>query len=121
MLERAPSPERGRRLTVSQILARLRRGGRRRNLKLRGEEISAALRSPQLEAPPVLTGAYAARVHALVAVLQEMAAQIESLEQELRRSFRSHPDAEIYLSLPGLGDVPGPSASSAMIRPATRS
>ena len=107
VLERAPSPEQGRRLTTSQIVAALRRGGRRRNLARRAGEISAALRTSQLEAPPALAGAYGASVRALVAVLREMAAQIESLERELQRSFRSHPDAEIYLSLPGLGDVLG--------------
>lgn len=107
VLDRAPSPEQGRRLTGSQIVAALRRGGRQRNLKRRAVEISRALRSPQLEAPQVLAGAYAVSVHALVAVLREMAAQVEALERELQRSFRSHPDAEIYLSLPGLGDVLG--------------
>lgn len=107
VLERAPSPEQGRRITVSQLSAALRRGGRRRNLRHRAEEISKALRSPQLEAPKVLAGAYAVSVRALVAVLQEISTQIEELERELERSFRSHPDAEIYLSLPGLGDVLG--------------
>jgi transposase len=107
VLDRAPSPEQGRRLTKPQIVAALRRGGRRRNLERRAEEISKRLRGPQLEARQVLAGAYAASVRALVAVLREMAAQIESLERELQRSFRSHPDAEIYLSLPGLGDVLG--------------
>jgi transposase len=107
VLERAPSPELGRRLTVPQISAALRRGGRRRNLRPRAEEISKALRSPQLEAPKALAGAYAVSVRALVAVLREIAIQIDELERELERSFRSHPDAEIYLSLPGLGDVLG--------------
>lgn len=107
VLDRAPSPEQGRRLTEAQIVAALRRGGRRRNLKRRAWEIATPLRGDQLEAPAVLAGAYAASVRALVAVLREMAAQVTALEQELQRSFRSHPDAEIYLSLPGLGDVLG--------------
>jgi transposase len=107
VLERAPSPGQGRRLTVAQISATLRRGGRERNLARRAQEISKTLRSTQLEAPPALTGAYAASVRALVAVLREVAAQVEQLQRELERSFRSHPDAEIYLSLPGLGDVLG--------------
>jgi transposase len=107
VLDRAPSPEQGRRLTSSQIAMALRRGGRQRNLKRRTDEISKGLRSSQLEAPPALADAYAVSVRALVAVLREMTAQIERLERELERSFRSHPDAEIYLSLPGLGDVLG--------------
>lgn len=107
VLDRAPSPEQGRRLTTSQIVAALRRGGRRRNLERRAKEISEGLRGSQLEAPEVLANAYAVSVKALVAVLREIAAQIDELERELERSFRSHPDAEIYLSLPGLGDVLG--------------
>ena len=107
VLDRAPSPEQGRRLTRSQIVAALRRGGRRRNLEPRAEEIAKGLRSSQLEAPEVLASAYGVSVKALVAVLREIAAQIDELERELGRSFRSHPDAEIYLSLPGLGDVLG--------------
>lgn len=107
VLDRAPSPEQGRRLARSQIVAALRRGGRRRNLQRRAEEIAKGLRSSQLEAPEVVANAYGVSVRALVAVLREIAAQIEELERELGRSFRSHPDAEIYLSLPGLGDVLG--------------
>ena len=107
VLGRAPSPKQGRGLTRSQITAALRAGGRRRNLKRRAEELAEGLRTPQLEAPQVLADAYATSVKALVAVLRQMASQIEDLERELERSFRSHPDAEIYLSLPGLGDVLG--------------
>lgn len=107
VLDQAPSPEQGRRLTEPQIVAALRRGGRRRNLKQRAGHISRALRGHQLQAPPVVAGAYAVSVKALVGVLREMAAQIDALSKELERSFRSHPDAEIYLSLPGLGDVLG--------------
>ena len=107
VLGRAPSPELGRRLTNAQIVAALRRGGRKRNLDRRAAEILEALHAPALEAPSELSQAYAASVSAGVAVLRAMAAQIEELERELTRSFRSHPDAEIYLSLPGLGDVLG--------------
>jgi transposase len=107
VLDRAPSPDQGRRLTQAQIAAALRRGGRRRNLQRRASEISEALRGRQLEAPAVLASAYAASVRASVGVLREMLAQIDMLEQELERVFRGHPDAEIYLSLPGLGDVLG--------------
>ena len=96
VLDRAPSPEQGRRLTRSQIVAALRRGGRRRNLEPRAEEIAKGLRSSQLEAPEVLASAYGVSVKALVAVLREIAAQIDELERELGRSFRSHPDAEIW-------------------------
>jgi len=107
VLERAPSPTLGRRLSETQIAASLRRGGRQRNVTKRATEIAAALRSEQLQAPTVLADAYAAAARASVAVLTETVAQITALEKQLHDSFRSHPDAEIYLSLPGLGDVLG--------------
>jgi hypothetical protein len=107
VLERAPSPAQGRRLSGGQIATLLRRGGRQRNLGRRAAEIKEALRVPQLEAPLIVTDAYAASVQASVPVIQAMSEQIMRLEQQLSQAFRSHPDAEIYLSQPGLGDVLG--------------
>ena len=64
VLGRAATPTEGRHLTRSQIVAALRRGGRQRNLESRAETIQAALRAPQLEAPTVVTGAYATTTRA---------------------------------------------------------
>jgi transposase len=44
-------------------------------------------------------------VSALVAVLKEMVTQIAVLEEQVRQGFGQHPDAEIYLSQPGLGAI----------------
>lgn len=71
------------------------------------ERIQAALRSEQLAARPGVVGAYAASVKALVAVVTELVAQTAVLEAEVGASFGRHPDAEIYLSQPGLGPVLG--------------
>src|SRR3954464_12521492 len=48
----APAPEAGRRLSLSKIVATLRRAGRQRNLQITAERIQTALRTPQLEANP---------------------------------------------------------------------
>jgi hypothetical protein len=107
MLERAPSPEQGRALSISAIRSTLRRAGRQRNVETRAAEIQAALRCPQL-APPHLVGrALAAATRASVAVALELTRQIAELERELEDAFRAHPDAEILGSLPGLGTVLG--------------
>ena len=53
----------------------LRRGGRRRNLRVTAEAIQAALRSPQLPANPAVLPAYTASAAAMVAVLAALAAQ----------------------------------------------
>jgi len=91
----------------ARIMAALKRGGRRRRITERTEEIKDALQSPQLEAPAVLTGAYGDVVRSTVRIIAEMTAQIGELGGQLDASFEGHPDAEILNSLPGLGVVLG--------------
>jgi transposase len=92
----APSPEAGRRLSQAQIAAALRRAGRQRNLESTAGTIKAALSASQLEAHPGVVSAYTALV-----------TQIEVLRGEVEAGFGRHPDAEIYLSQPGLGPILG--------------
>ena len=112
VLARAATPNEGRHLTRSQIVAALRRGGRQRNLESRAETIQVALRAPQLEAPTVVTGAYATTTRATVGIIGEINRQINTLETELATHFEQHPDADIYLSQPGLGVILGARALS---------
>jgi transposase len=71
----------------------------------RAEEITAALRVPQLSQPAGLAAAYAAAVISLTGVMAAFSEQIEVLEQQVSASFRGHAAARIYLSQPGLGVV----------------
>ena len=103
----ASTPAQGRGLSRSKIAAALRRGGRQRRVDERAIEIQAALRSEQLEAPPIVADAMGASVAALVAVITELVAQTHRLEQELADRFEQHPDAKIIRSLPGLGMILG--------------
>ena len=103
----APTPEQGKALRVSKTETVLRRAGRQRNLTRRSEEIGVALRTEQLGARPGLVAAYGASTSALVAVISALAAQVAVLEVEVSACFGRHPDAEIYLSQPGLGQVLG--------------
>lgn len=107
VLGRAPDPATGARLTLSQIKTALRAGGRRRNLDATAERIQEGLRSPQLSAPGAVNAAYAATTRAAVGLLVAFNTQIQDLQAELSTSFEQHPSADIYLSLPGLGDVLG--------------
>ena len=107
VLSRAPTPTRGRALSRTQIAAALRRAGRTRRLDERADQIHAALRPDQLEAPPLVAEAFGASVAASVAVLGELNTQITGLVTQLATSFEQHPDAEILRSLPGLGLVLG--------------
>jgi transposase len=107
VLRAAPDPERGRRLSTARIVSLLRKGGRRRNLEQRATAIRDALQAPQLEAPPLVAEAQAANTTALVAVITTLNEQIDRLEAELTDAFGRHPDAELFRSLPGLGDILG--------------
>jgi len=107
VLALAPTPERGRKLSEARIVTALRRGGRKRNLEPRAGRIRAALRQPQLAAPPLMVEAQAANTRALVAVIGTLDEQITRLGAELTGSFERHPDAEILRSLPGLGAILG--------------
>jgi len=118
----APTPAKGRSLSVARIGAVLTKAGRRRRVKERAEQIHAALGSSQLAAPEMLTNAWGEVVRSSVSIVREMTSQIDALEEELQDRFEEHPDAEILRSLPGLGSVlgrPGPSRSSGMTPPAT--
>jgi len=107
VLIKASSPDDAARLSIAQIRSALRRGGRQRNLDTRAAQIQQALRSPQLAAPPAVTAAFAVTTKALVETIGGLNTQIAALETELAHHFEQHPDADIYLSLPGLGDVLG--------------
>src|SRR5437899_2511951 len=103
----APTPAVAARLTSNQSTAALRRGGRKRNLEGRAIEFQATLRTDHLAAPATVANAFAATTKAAVGIIGEMNRQTAELEAALAADFEQHPDADIYLSLPGLGDVLG--------------
>ena len=105
ILGRAPTPVDAGRLSLSKIRAALKTAGRQRNLDTRAQHIQAALRTAQLTAPAAVTAAFAATTRATVAIIAELNRQIADLEAELATHFETHPDADIYLSQPGLGVI----------------
>jgi transposase len=107
VLDRAPTPQQGAQLRLTAIHSALKRGGRQRNVDARAREIRAALRSEQLAAPVAVSAAFAATTRAAVGIIAELNRQIAELETSLGEHFETHPDADIYLSLPGLGVVLG--------------
>ncbi|MGV0646781.1 IS110 family transposase, partial [Mycolicibacterium sp. XJ2546] len=107
ILGRAPTAADAARLSVSKIRSALKAAGRQRNLDAKALEIQAALRVEQLAAPAAVTAAFGATTRAAVGIITELNHQIADLEAELATHFETHPDADIYLSLPGLGVILG--------------
>lgn len=106
LLGRAPEPARAAKLTRAQVSAALKRA-RRRNIPDKATAILAALRGEQLGQPPALTAAYAATVRSLIAVIATLNEQVKILQGQVGEHFGRHPDAEVYLSQPGMGQVLG--------------
>ena len=103
---KAPDPARAARLTRAQVSAALKRA-RRRDIPGKATAILAALRSEQLAQPPAVTAAYAVTVLSLIALITVLNEQVKVLEEQVGAHFGRHPDAEIYLSQPGIGLVLG--------------
>jgi transposase len=106
LLAKAPTPATAGRLTLTQISAALRKA-RRRDIPAKAAAIQQALRTEHLRQADVVATAYAATVRATIAVLQTLNTEIKSLEGEVEAHFGQHPDAEVYLSQPGIGVILG--------------
>jgi transposase len=106
LLGKAPDPAAAARLTITQITTALKRA-RRHHLADNAEAIRSALGAEHLGQPAVVVAAYAATVRAQVAILTTLGAEIKTMEEQVAAHFGRHPDAEIYRSQPGLGDILG--------------
>jgi transposase len=107
VLAAAPDPAAARKLSPGKVRTLLRNAGRQRNIETRAQAIVEGLRVESLSAPPAVVTAFAATTRAQVALIAELNIQIAGLESELAAHFEQHPDADIYLSQPGIGVILG--------------
>ena len=106
LLATAPDPLSAARLTTGQITAALTRA-RRRGIPAKATAIAAALRGEHMRQPQPLAEAYAATVSSLTVIIAALNGEIATMERRVTACFRRHPDAVIYLSQPGLGEILG--------------
>jgi transposase len=106
LLAKAPDPARAAKLTRAQVSAALKRA-RRRGIPDKTTAILAALHGAQLGQTPAITAAYAVTARSLIAVITTLSEQVKTLQGQVEADFGRHPDAEIYLSQPGLGHILG--------------
>lgn len=107
VLAKAPTPAAAKVMPLGKIRSALKAGGRQRNIDTRARQIAEGLRVDSLQAPDVVTAAFAATTRSTVAIIVEINTQIAVLEAELADHFEQHPDADIYLSQPGIGNIIG--------------
>lgn len=112
VLAKAPTPAEAKALPLGKIRSVLRAGGRQRNIDTRARQIAEGLRVDALQAPDAVVAAFAATTRSTVTIIVEINTQIAVLEAELVDHFEQHPDADIYLSQPGIGVILGARALS---------
>ena len=103
----APTPAAAARLTKTQLIALLKRAGRRRGIETEAARLRAVLRAGYLHQPPLVEDAYGCQTLALVRMLDAACATADELETATATSFTHHPDAAIITSMPGLAALTG--------------
>jgi transposase len=105
VLAAVPTPAEAARLTKTRLAALLRKAGRVRGIDLEATRIHTALAVPQMRQPPGVEQAMGVKTTALLRQLDAACTSADELEKAATESFNRHPDAEIYLSFPGLGEL----------------
>ncbi|MGW6412598.1 IS110 family transposase [Streptomyces vinaceus] len=106
LLVKEPTPQAGAKLTRTQITAVPTRHRRHRR-DAKANTVQSAPREKQLTLPEPVTAAFAAAVTAHARTLTALNEQIEAMEAQVKAHFLAHPDAEIYLSMPGIAEITG--------------
>ncbi|MFF2148627.1 IS110 family transposase [Kitasatospora sp. NPDC058190] len=103
VLAAAPTPAKAAKLSLPQLRAALKRAGRQRGIDAEVERLRDVFRAEHARHPSTVEDAFG---HQLLALLKQFDAACRAgadLAEAVEAAFREHPDAEIYLSFPGLG------------------
>lgn len=103
----APTPAAAARLTKTQLVALLKRGGRKRGIEAEAARLRVVLRAGYLQQPQLVEDAYGCQALALLRLLDAACTSADELEMAAATSFALHPDAAIITSLPGLAALTG--------------
>ena len=107
ILQRAPTPKEGSRLSTVDLIGLLQRAGRQRAVETMALRIQSALSTRQMTLGTIASAGYRASVEAMLPGIQALTNQLAFIEAELQARFLGHPDASIFLSLPGVSFVLG--------------
>jgi transposase len=102
-LQRSPTLDVAEAASVEELTAFLHTLPRFPGAGAAAQRIYTRLHQPQLRADPVTSRVKARLTQALVAQLVPLVEQIATYDEEIERLFRDHPDAALFLSLPGAG------------------
>jgi transposase len=102
----APTPTQAARLTRPRLKAALRRAGRQRGIAAACIRLQAIFRRIWLHQLPLVERAMGRQALALLKQLEAAAQAEDELAEATRTVFQQHPDAAIFTSFPGLGEIP---------------
>ena len=102
-VQRSPTQQVAAAASVEELTAFLRTLPRFPGPGVAAQRIFTRLHQPHLRADPVTTRVKARLTGALVAQLVPVVEPIAAYDEEIARLFRDHPDAALFLSLPGAG------------------
>lgn len=101
-LQRYPTPEAAQGASLDELTALLKQQ-RHPQAARAATKIWSQLQQPHLQADAVTTRRKSRLMLALVSQLSPLMEQIEAYDEEIGRLFPTHPDSEIFCSLPGAG------------------
>ena len=101
-LKRYPTLEEARRGSKEELIELL---AKYRNSKEGAEEKHRLLHEPQIEVRPEIIRAKSRYMLSLVRRLELLLEEIKGYEEEIGRLLNEHPDSELFLSLPGAGEI----------------
>ncbi len=104
VLQQWPTPAALRRASVKRLEAFLRQH-HQPAAAAKARELHARLTQPAFQVTPVILRTKARLAQTLGHQLRALAEEIAAYDAEIRRVVRTHPDGELYLSLPGAGDL----------------
>jgi len=107
ILTAAPARAAAAQLTLAQLRALLKKGGRNRGIDAEAQRLREAFRARQMRQLPLVEDAMGRQALVLLRQLDAAYASADDLEHAAAESFNQHPDAGIITSFPGLGPLTG--------------
>lgn len=107
ILRAAPTPARALRLGIPRITQLLRNAGRTRYLEREATRLHRILHSNTLQMPEAVEQAYGVQLIAMFSEMDAAREAVDELTQKTEELFRTHADAAIITSMPGLANTTG--------------
>ena len=107
VLAAAPTPEAAAKLPKSRIILLLRKAGRERGIEAEGARLLLIFRQPQMRQLPLVEEAMGRQTLALLGQLNAASQSAHDIGEAAAQAFRTHPDAVIMTSFPGISDITG--------------